>query len=227
MASISGRTYVSDKQPVALPASFFSDLLPVIDDLAELKVTIFAQAALQQKEGDYRLLSIDEFAADKSLMRGLAVIDDSVPANKLLKSALEKAVARVTLLMAEIEIGGEARRYYTGADDVGRALQQRIQDGHWRPAADGEIELLPPRPSIYGLYEDNVGVLTPMIVDSLKDAEATYPPGWIEEAMRLAVEGNKRNWRYIKAILERWQQEGRWGEKSGRRLRRRKPNRSR
>ena len=177
MASISGRTYVSDKQPVALPASFFSDLLPVIDDLAELKVTIFAQAALQQKEGDYRLLSIDEFAADKSLMRGLAVIDDSVPANKLLKSALEKAVARVTLLMAEIEIGGEARRYYTGADDVGRALQQRIQDGHWRPAADGEIELLPPRPSIYGLYEDNVGVLTPMIVDSLKDAEATYPRG--------------------------------------------------
>ena len=226
MDSINGRRFLGSKQPVALPPFFFSDLLPVIDDLAELKVTIFAQAALQQKEGDYRFLRFDEFANDVSLMRGLAVIDDSALAGETLNRALEKAVARGTLLMAEIEIRGETRRYYTGADKAGSALRQRIQDGHWRPAADGEIELLPPRPSIYGLYEDNIGLLTPMIVDSLKEAEATFPRDWIEEAMRLAVEGNKRNWRYIRAILERWQQEGRWGEKTGRRLRR-KPNRSR
>lgn len=227
MAARNGNNSIGEQQPVALPASFFSDLLPVIDDLAELKVTIFAQAALQQKEGDYRFLRFDEFTDDESLMRGLAVITDSTPARDLLTAALEKAVVRETLLMAEVEIEGEARRYFTAADDSGRALQQRIQNGDWRPAADGEIELLPPRPSIYGLYEDNIGVLTPMIVDSLKDAEATYPPGWIEEAIRLAVEGNKRNWRYIRAILESWQQEGRWGEKRGRRPGRRKPNRSR
>lgn len=227
MASINGRRFVGSKQPVALPASFFSDFLPVIDDMAELKVTIFAQAALQQKEGDYRFLRFDEFADDEPLMRGLAVIDDSVSVRELLTTALEKAVARGTLLMAQIDMGGGARRFYTGADEAGRALQQRIQDGNWRPGIDGEIELLPPRPSIYGLYEDNIGVLTPMIVDSLKDAEASYPREWIEEAMRLAVEGNKRNWRYVKAILERWQQEGRWGEKTGRHPRRRKPDRSR
>lgn len=227
MAALNGKNLIGEQQPVALPASFFSDFLPIIDDLAELKVTIFAQAALQQKEGDFRFLRFDEFADDEPLMRGLAVIDDSEPVRHLLASALEKAVARGTLLIARIDMGGGTRRFYTGADKAGRTLQQRIQDGHWRPAIDGEIELLPPRPSIYGLYEDNIGVLTPMIVDSLKDAEATYPREWIEEAMRLAVEGNKRNWRYIKAILERWQQEGRWGEKTGRRPRRRKPNRSR
>lgn len=227
MAARNGKNLIGEQQPVALPASFFSDILPVIDDLAELKVMIFAQAALQQKEGDYRFLRFDEFAADLPLMQGLAVIDDSVPAREILTIALEKAIARGTLLMAKANVKGESRRYYTGADDAGRALQQRIQAGHWRPAADGEIELLPPRPSIYGLYEDNIGVLTPMIVDSLKDAEATYPQGWIEEAMRLAVEGNKRNWRYVKAILERWQQEGRWREKTGRRPGRRRPNRSR
>ena len=130
---------------------------------------------------------------------------------------------RGTLLLAELAIHGETRRCYVVADESGRALHQRMQAGEWRPSADGEIELLPPRPSIYGLYEDNIGVLTPMIVDSLKDAEATFPLDWIEEAMRLAVEGNKRSWRYVRAILERWRQEGRGSEKRGRPLRRRKP----
>ena len=204
MDTLIGKQLIHEQQPVALPAAFFSDYLPVIDDLAELKVTIFAQAALQQKEGDYRLLRFDEFAADEPLMRGLTIIDDFVPARELLATALEKAVARGTLLMAQIDTGGGARRYYAGADESGRALLQRIQDGHWRPSGDGEIELLPPRPSIFGLYEDNIGVLTPMIVDSLKDAEATYPREWIEGAMRLASKATSETG----AISKRYSNDG-------------------
>jgi DnaD/phage-associated family protein len=227
MASIKGKTQVDDKQPVALPACFFSELLPDIDDLAELKVTIFALAALQQKEGDYRFLRLDEFTDDRSLMWGMPVSDEATTARDSLTDALDKAVARGTLLLAQIEIEGETRRYYTRADEDGSALRQRIQDGDWQPAADGEIELLPLRPTVFALYEDNIGVLTPMIVDSLKEATATYPPGWIEEAIRLAVERNIRHWRYIRGILEKWQQEGRLGEKRGRHHRRRNPNRAR
>jgi DnaD/phage-associated family protein len=48
-----------------------------------------------------------------------------------------------------------------------------------------------------------------MIAETLREAEQTYPMAWIEEAIRLAVEHNKRSWRYAAAILERWQQEGR------------------
>ena len=227
MAARNGSTLLRDLQAIALPASFFTELLPAIDDLAELKVTIFSLAALQQKEGDYRYLRFDEFVAGEQLMRGLAVVDESATAAEILERALHKAIHRGTLLMAEVIIERETKRYYVVADEGGRALHQRIQAGEWRPSADGEIELLPARPSIYGLYEENIGVLTPMIVESIKDAEATYPHDWIEEAMRLAVEGNKRNWRYIRAILERWQQEGRTNEKRGRRHRRRKPERSR
>ncbi|MCY3914466.1 MAG: DnaD domain protein [Chloroflexi bacterium] len=227
MAAKNGKYLVHSKEPVSLPAYLFSQLLPAIDDLAELKLTIFCLAALQQKEGDYRLLRFDEFLADEPLMRGLAVIDKSLTAREALRRGLDKMLARGTLLMLEAHVKGEAKSYYTCADAAGKALQQRILAGEWRPSAHGEIELLPPRPSIFGLYEDNIGVLTPMVVDALKEAEEAYPPGWIEDAMRLAVEGNKRNWRYIRAILERWQQEGRGREKPGRRLGRRKPDRSR
>ena len=47
------------------------------------------------------------------------------------------------------------------------------------------------------------------IVESLREAEASYPRAWIEDAMRYAVERNARNWRYVKKVLEGWQQEGR------------------
>ena len=106
MPALNGKIPIGEQQPVALPAAFFFDLLPVIDDLAELKVTIFAQAALQQKEGDYRFLRFDEFADDEPLMRGLAVIDDSVPARHLLTIRVGK--------------GGRPRYAADGANRHGR-----------------------------------------------------------------------------------------------------------
>ncbi|HNA54108.1 MAG TPA: DnaD domain protein, partial [Anaerolineales bacterium] len=43
-----------------------------------------------------------------------------------------------------------------------------------------------------------------------------YQAEWIAEAIGLAVENNKRNWKYIEAILKRWKEEGR-AEKQDRR----------
>ena len=215
MAAHNGRLPHNDETGIVLSATFLSKLLPEIDDLAELKLSIFALSALQQKEGDYRYLRFDEFVADENLMRGLEAADKSISAHETLARALDKAIDRGTLLVAEAAIGEKITRFFTLNDEHGRTLHQQIQSGAWRPSVDDEIEVLPPRPSIYGLYEENLGVLTPMIVESIKDAEATYPRDWIEDAMRLAVERNARNWRYIKKILESWQQEGRSRETGG------------
>ena len=58
------------------------------------------------------------------------------------------------------------------------------------------------------MYEENIGLLTPMIAEELRDAEKTYPELWIKDAVKEAVNAGKRNWRYISAILERWATEG-------------------
>jgi DnaD/phage-associated family protein len=63
-------------------------------------------------------------------------------------------------------------------------------------------------PNIFKAYEENIGPLTTMIADSLQDAEKTYPAKWILDTFKLAVENNKRSWRYCEAILKRWQAEG-------------------
>ena len=47
-----------------------------------------------------------------------------------------------------------------------------------------------------------------MIAEELREAEKIYPATWIKEAIKEAVARNKRNWRYIAAILERWATEG-------------------
>ena len=58
------------------------------------------------------------------------------------------------------------------------------------------------------LYEDNIGRLTSVIGERLKDIAERYPTGWFEEALKEAVKLEHRNLKYIEAILERWQTEG-------------------
>jgi DnaD/phage-associated family protein len=67
------------------------------------------------------------------------------------------------------------------------------------------------KPNIFRLYEENIGPLTPLIADSLRDAQQTYPEEWINEAIQIAVGNNVRRWNYIERILSRWQEEGRDG----------------
>ncbi len=58
------------------------------------------------------------------------------------------------------------------------------------------------------LYEENIGVLTPVAAERLKDIAERYPPGWFGEALNDAVARGARNLKYIEAILERWKVEG-------------------
>ena len=62
--------------------------------------------------------------------------------------------------------------------------------------------------NIFELYEDNVGMLNPMIVDELIQAENKFPFNWIVDAVKESTTRNKRNWKYIHTILETWDREG-------------------
>jgi DNA replication protein len=71
---------------------------------------------------------------------------------------------------------------------------------------------LPPAPhlpDIFTSYEENIGLITPMIAEELKDALKTYREDWIHDAIKEAVALNKRSLRYVQRILERWTAEGR------------------
>ena len=48
-----------------VPNLFFSDLLPIIDNVSELKVTLYAFWALAHKEGQVRFLRLVDFLSDE------------------------------------------------------------------------------------------------------------------------------------------------------------------
>jgi DnaD/phage-associated family protein len=69
--------------------------------------------------------------------------------------------------------------------------------------------------NVFAVYEENIGDLTTIMEETLIDAEKDYPEAWILEAIALAVQNNKRNWRYCETILERWKASGKDTGKGG------------
>lgn len=192
-----------------LPDSFFSDLLPIIDDLAELQLTLFCCRALAQRDAPVRYLRQAELEADQSLLAALGQAAPGQPPRETLQRALRRALQRRVLLAVDAGDGGPEALYVLNSP-AGRDLKARIEAGDWLPGDEqGPVAALPPRPGLFRLYEANVGAITPMLADELKEAEASFPHAWLEEALRLAVQHNKRNWRYVRAILDRWDREGR------------------
>ena len=201
-----------------VPNLFFSDLLPVIDDLAELKVTLYAFWALGRREGAVRYLRLSDFMGDSVLLKTMGGSDIQADVDVLL-DGIERAVARGTFLQVTVEgADGQMELYFLNTER-GRAAVEGISRGEWRPSPDEDepITLLVERPNIFVLYEQNIGTLTPMIAEELREAEQTYSPTWIEDAIRVAVTNNVRRWRYVQVILERWRQEGKQEDAIGQR----------
>jgi DnaD/phage-associated family protein len=191
-----------------VPNQFFSELLPLIDDLAELKVTLHLLWCIGQKRQGLRYARLEELLGDERLLEGLATKRRSGEA--ALREGLERAVARGTLLHAVVERDGQTEEWYMLNAPKGRQVIEKLRAGELGIVAElaEDVQLRVERPNIFVLYEQNIGLLTPMIADELRDAERQYPEDWIRDAFREAVSLNKRNWRYILRILERWRTEG-------------------
>jgi DNA replication protein len=172
-----------------IPDSFFRHLLNEITDVNEIKVTLHALWRFEHMEERLRFLRAEDFAK---------VVPDPGP-------ALGKAVERGTLLL----VRKDAAALYFLNSPRGRAAVEAFAKGR-RMMPEGSAPSNPPpeRPNIFKLYEENIGPLTPLLADALKDAEQTYPPEWVVEALEIAVKSNKRNWKYVEAILRRWKEAG-------------------
>jgi DnaD/phage-associated family protein len=200
-------------QYTPVPDVFFSRLLPYISDIAELKTTLHILGMLLRKRGYPRFTTYRELLSNKSLLDSLRE-GDKAP-DDALRGALTMMVERGTILHLVLNRDETPEDVYFLNTESDRQAVAKIRNGELVPTglkAGGKVnpeietEALP---DIFTLYEQNVGMLTPMIADELKDAEKLYPEAWIRDAVKEAVSLNKRNWRYIARILERWSAEGR------------------
>jgi DNA replication protein len=191
----------------SIPNVFFSSLLPQITDMAELKTTLHVMAALYRKKGYPRCVGYSELLGNAGLMSSLRGSEEA------LRKALGMAVERGTLISLAFDKGGSSEDLYLLNDVNGREAAEKIKNGELELSGLKFTEPAPvpaeEPPDIFTLYEQNIGLLTPLIADELRESEKLYPADWIRDAVREAVLHNKRNIRYITKILENWSSEGR------------------
>jgi len=193
-----------------LPNILFSEVLPQISDIAELKITLYIFHCLYQKRGFPRFASFKEMLGNQGLINSIKQANKSPEEG--LRHALNLAVRRGTILRLELDRAGQPEEIYFVNTARDRKTMTAIQNGtieisglktgEQPPVDTGEP------PNIFAAYEQNIGMLTPMIAEELRAAEKLYPASWIQDAMKEAVSLNKRNWRYISKILENWAAQG-------------------
>ncbi len=213
-----------------VPTLWLRTVLAEAESLAELKVTLHVFRLLQARREHPRYVRVSELRADATTMASLAAAGGLSPADALAEG-VRLAVARGVFLALTVgeEAGGTASAAEGGAappapdaaardqclflnTPAQRRLLARIAAGEapltLAPAAAPAV-LPARRPTIYELYEQNIGLLTPLLVEELREAADSYPPEWIEEAFREAVGYNRRSWRYVRRILDHWATQGR------------------
>ena len=203
----------NERRLISIPEQFFRELLGEIDDLDELRLILNIFWRLQRQEGPFRAVRWKELIEDESLIKALGGKRKAV--ESALEEALGKAELRGSLLSIQVSTEGGEECLVLLNSPRGRAALAAIQRGDLRLSSNPvqPLKFAGERPNVYQLYEASIGPLTPMIAEALKDAETTYEPAWVAEAIQIAVERNKRSWRYVEAILRRWEQGGRDDQK--------------
>lgn len=175
------------EQFVLLPESFFTQAIPEIDDVAELKVILCFFYLLHHKQGHHGFITHEELLSYCIPVIGKQGFD----------SGLRSAMKRGVILSVGKEVNGRRENvYFANKEVIDRASHGIIPKQATQPL------------NIFALYEQNIGLITPLVAEELKEAVKVYPAQWIEEAFREAVNMNKRSWKYISRILERWASDG-------------------
>lgn len=215
-----------ESEGIRLPHTFFSDYMPVASSLSELKVVLYVIYMINKKSGVLPGITTAELSDSKYLKDILSTEARSF--EDIIQAALESAASTGILLHMPITIAGKQEDVYFLNNGGSEKAIAGIRNGKLNL-----MELLQSREedtnreeiNIFTLYEENIGILTPMIAEQLKEAQQTYPASWIKDAFQEASSLNKRNWRYIERILERWSQEGREHGSSGRYIKENDPDR--
>jgi len=198
------------ERTTAIPQEFFSEILPQISDLYELKTLLYLFWYFENNEYQYPIITLNALRKDPLFLSGLGKNESDQYNN--LQSCINRLKEDKLLLYLQIEYHQTYHDIYILNTPQGREILELINIGaiSIEPEDDFQLKLSKPQPNVFKIFEENIGVITPIIADSLKEIQERYPYEWIEEAIKEAVKNNVRKLRYIEVILKNWKDEGKY-----------------
>lgn len=191
---------------IIIPPDYFVNYLPLVDDLDELKLNLVILWISSKSDKLLLLFSLENLTADPN------IFDIFNRDQSRIKNALEKSVKRESIL--EICEEKTNKTMYFLNTPFNKIIFEKIKAEKISLAdfSSNELVSMNHPSNIFRLYEENIGILTPMISEILKEDELEFPAHWIREAIQIAVQHNARNWKYVHAILVSWKNEGKNGK---------------
>ncbi len=205
-----------------VPDPLLGDMLKGIDNLAELKCILRALWHIHRKKGALRCVTLAELRDDPVLHGALD--------QEEIEDAMNGGARRGIFAKGNVTTARGRIALFVLNQETHRAALRRAMAGETALPHVDEVEAVAPprrkkRPNVFDLYEQEIGMITPVVADELKAAENEYPKEWIETAVREAALSGRRSWPYVRAILRRWNKEGKSDGKFGRHTKTRNPRR--
>lgn len=152
------------------------------------------------------------FSASKADVKTPPMIHESYKESKDIEDIHDMGT-----LLSAVGVGINAHSYAVGwsVNEV-KAIIRTAREKHIENTAGYVVSALKARPAqddpldeLRKAYENAIGLMTPMILESMKAAKQKYPVAWVLDAIQEAKKGNARNWQYVEKILIRWSTQGR------------------
>ena len=196
-----------------LPQTLLRDLTPRMTDAAELIVTLYAVDALSRQRRFPRRIALADLRECRPLIDALAGICAERGAAESFEAGLSAAIGRGTLLSAGTSEEDQWSGWVALNDADGRRAIEGLARSE-RTAAEAEPRRVRGREAVYSstpeIWQSAFGTSPPpILIEELQAAEARYGLAWLRDAFAEAAANHARSWRYVQAILERWETEGR------------------
>ena len=183
-----------------VPNAVLSAVLDEVEEAETVKLILRAVWLLERKRGFPASITVNELRHDRVLIRVFkseerfdAALDQSLNLGVLIKFELNNADA---LMLNTVSATRQVKH-------VKGRKSEKIEEVGWAASVGSEMP-----EDAFRAYEENIGLLSPMIRENITAALQDFSDEDIIEAIRITVENESRSWSFIAGVLRKWARDG-------------------
>ena len=199
--------FKTGQKMIPFPVQLFTEILPRLHNESQLRATLYTWYAIMSKGSGQRYVYLSQLLTDPVLLSWFTHLGGK----NGIQRGLDQSCREGIFLQLQI---GEDDKILAPNDESGARLITDMKSEsvtHHNQSRDSSPETNYERTVVSNVvekYENEIGMLTPVIADMIAIGEQMYPTTWIREALDIAAQSNARSWKYVAAILARWKNEG-------------------